>query len=284
MLDEKRAPTYYNKTKENIGTEATKMQKYQEKKRTGMILLKTLYSFFLCLMVCFAPQVMGAGAKNGIVQGKELFLQGRDAFYRSQTPLAEVMAILTAAKQSLHQTKNHEGYYWLGQVEYLLGEVAEVAGNKREAARGFTESENRAKQALDLNKKSSDAHRLLADTYMRLMSYKGTLYMISHGPQALKLLKKALSLDPNNYTALNSLGMYYINSPKLGGGSVNKGIEVLEEALMSKDEFDNFISHIWLGQAWQKKNKKTEAIRHFKEALLIYPHNSWAKSLLEGCE
>jgi tetratricopeptide (TPR) repeat protein len=113
------------------------------------------------------------------------------------------------------------------------------------------------------------------------MDYKGGIYMMTKGPQALKLLKKALSLDEKNYTAMNSLGMYYINAPAIGGGSVDKGIEVLQKALESKDEFDNFISNVWLGTAFQKKKNTDEASRHYQSALKIFPNCPWVKRLLQ---
>lgn len=241
-------------------------------------------SFLLCLGLLSCPQVRGAGAEDRIAQGKELFFQGRQTYYRAEDSLARVVEVLTCAKETLAQVKNYDGYYWLGQTEYVLGEVAETMGNQREAAKAFSESEKWAKEALKANKKSSDAHRLLADSYMRLMSYKGPLYLMSQGPQALKLLKKALSLEKNNYPALNSLAMYYINAPAIGGGDLDQGVEALKSALRSTDQFDNFISYVWLGTAWQKKGDTEKAREYFRQALMIYPKNSWARGLLEGCE
>ncbi|HHU50993.1 MAG TPA: tetratricopeptide repeat protein [Firmicutes bacterium] len=253
--------------------------------RNGVRPVIIFFSFLLCLVLLVTPQVRGVATEDdGITQGKELFFQGRQTYYSAEAPLAQVVEVLTAAKKVLGQAKNYEGYYWLGQTEYLLGEVAETMGNQPEAARAFTESGKWAKQALEVNKNSSDALRLLADTYMRLMNYRGSLYMVSHGPQALKLLKKALALEKNNYTALNSLAMYYINAPAIGGGDIDQGIKALEKALHSTEEFDNFISYVWLGTAWQKKGDPEKAKAYFRQALTIYPANSWAKGLLEGCE
>lgn len=136
-------------------------------------------------------------------------------------------------------------------------------------------------KALKINPKSSDANRVLADTIMRLMDYKGAIYMMSKGPQALKLLNKALSLDEKNYAAMNSLGMYYIEAPAIGGGSVAKGMDILQKALESKDQYENFISNIWLGKAFQKKNNSSEGEQHFQKALGIYPNSPWVKELLQ---
>lgn len=253
--------------------------------RTGARQIRTFLSFWLCLVLLIAPPVRGVATEDErITQGKELFFQGRQAYYSAKVPLAQVVEVLTTAKEVLTQAKNYEGYYWLGQTEYVLGEVAETMGNQPEAARAFTKSGKWAKQALEVKENSSDALRLLADTYMRLMNYRGTLYMVSYGPQALKLLKKALALEKNNYTAINSLAMYYINAPAIGGGDLDRGIEALENALHSPDEFDNFISYVWLGTAWQKKGAPEKAKAYFRQALTIYPENPWAKGLLEGCK
>ena len=107
---------------------------------------------------------------------------------------------------------------------------------------------------------------------------------MTHGPQACNMLKHALELDKKNFTAYDSLGVYYINAPVIGGGSMAKGIQTLQNALESKDEFDNFISHVWLGQAYQKKKDSDQAVKYLKKALEIYPNSPWAKGLLKQIE
>jgi tetratricopeptide (TPR) repeat protein len=193
------------------------------------------------------------------------------------------MEVLLAAKTSFLQLPaGAEQYCWLAKVEFLIAELTEARGDRRSAQRAFTESERWAERALKANKSSSIAHQLLADTYMRLMDYKGALYTMSKGPQALKLLNTATSLDPNNYPAFISLATYYLNAPAIGGGSVKKGVEALEKALKSTDEHDLFLSNLWLGVAYRKLKKEDEAQGYFSKALTIYPQSPWAKEWMNA--
>lgn len=241
------------------------------------------------LLLTFNYKVNGAQNKTPamtnteITKGVELFIKARKMYYNAEAPINIVMEILNDSEESFAKlSESFDKYYWQANVAYLSGEIAEVLGEKQQAAEDFTESHELIRKALDYNPKSSEAHRVLADTIMRLMSYKGTIYMMTKGPQALKLLNKALSLDGANYTAMNSLGMYYINAPAIGGGSVDKGIEVLQKALESKDEFDNFISNVWLGTAFQKKKNTSEASRYYQRALKIFPNSPWVKGLIQS--
>ncbi len=238
----------------------------------------------LCLLVGFS-QAFAAQAEDQeelLKKGIAHYLTGRRSFYNTEGSFVEAKEDLLVAKEYFLQLREgEEQYCWLAKVEFVVGELEEASGEKRAAVRAFTESGRWAEQALKCNKRSSDAHRILADSYMRLMDYHGTLYMMSKGPEAMKLLNKAISLDKKNYAAFNSLATYYLNAPAIGGGSVDKGIEGLRKALESTDEHDNFLSYLWLGYAYRQAKKGEEARSYFLKALEIYPHSSWANEWLK---
>ncbi len=216
-----------------------------------------------------------------LTQGITSFLTGRRMFYNAEAMSAEANEELQVARgYFLRLSEGFEQYYWLAKVNFVVAELEEARGEKRAAARAFTESGQWAEKALKCNQGSSEAHRLLADSYMRLMNYNGTIYLMSKGPQAMKLLNKAISLDKKNYAAFNSLATYYLNAPAIGGGSVDKGIEALRKALESSDEFDNFLSYVWLGYAYRLAKKEDEARNYFLKALEIYPRSPWAMGWL----
>jgi len=240
-------------------------------------------------LLTFFPAAFSATAASdageplqALVQGEELYSRARRMFYNDESEPETIGGSLRTARELFKQLpEGDEKYCHLALVEFLLAEISEAAGKNNEAARAFSTAGDLAQKALEFNEKSSDARRILADTYMRLMEYKGTLYMITKGPQARTLLNKAVQLDPQNYAAYNSLGIYYLNAPAIGGGSLNRGIDTLHLALESDDEFDNFISHIWLGIAFREKNDHEKARAHLQKALVTYSNSSWAKSLLE---
>jgi tetratricopeptide (TPR) repeat protein len=261
-------------------------------------------SWVFIVLVCFLNGMIGSGmevfgmeelsAQNekanhnavneNVTRGKNLYLKGREIFYNSDAGLDEVKSALVSSKTIFTQLPESDTkYYWLSQVVFTEAETLEINGDKRKAALKYTESCDLVKKALCYDQRLSDAHRLLADIYMRLMSYNGSLYSISHGPAALKSAQKAIQLDKQNFAAFNSLGIYYVNAPKIGGGDIDSGIATLSKALASNEPFDQFISHIWLGRAYLKKGSRSEALNHLHQAQKIYPNSIWAKQLAGQC-
>lgn len=257
-------------------------------KKLRKLFLKSLTVFLLlgCLYVSGIEVVNAQNEQviSNLKQGKDLYFKGRKIYYNAENTLDQARAVLASSKESFAKLAESDlKYYWLSQVEFTLAEISESVDNKKEAAMEFTKSHDLAKKAIDCNEKHSDAYRLLADNYMRLMDYNGPLYSVSNGPKALKLTKKAFQLDNQNYTALNSAGIYYISAPKIGGGDIGKGIATLEKALASNDSFDKFIAQIWLGRGYLKKGDKTKALNYFHQAQKIYPNSRWAKELVNQC-
>jgi tetratricopeptide (TPR) repeat protein len=217
-----------------------------------------------------------------LVKGKELFAQGRTIFFSGKGDFDEAINALTASKEFFTKLgDDFENYYWRGEAEFVLAEIFEVNNDKRKAAQSFSESSKLSEKALIYNDKSSDGNRLVADTYMRLMNYNGTIYAMSHSSKTFKLLNKALSINKNNYPVYNSLAMCYFYTPTFAGGSIEKTIRSLEKALESKDQYTNFISYMWLGIVYDKKKDKAKAINYFTKALEIYPESPWAKEYMK---
>jgi tetratricopeptide (TPR) repeat protein len=246
-----------------------------------MKLGRIVKSGFLVMAFFFAFNSVFGSDNHLLEQGKELFLEGRQMFYNAEKPIPEAIATLNEGKELLLTATDSFGkYYWLAQVELLLGEVKEVANEEKEAARCFSNTEELINKAIDFDPNRSDAYRILADAYVRLMPYKSMFYAMSHGSKANNLYKKALDLDDKNYAAYNAMGVYCLHAPAIGGGGVDKAIENLEKALESNDRHENFISYIWLGTAYEKKKMPGEAEAYLEKALEIYPNSQWAQSVL----
>ncbi len=222
-------------------------------------------------------------AKNyDLEQGKRNFFKAREDYYNDKTDISEVIERIEESISYIERVDDkYKRNLWKSKAKFLLGEIYEMKEEKRSAAKAFENSCDLALKALKINDNSSEAHQVLADNYMRLINYRGTIYMITSGPKSLKLLQKAIKLDQKNYTAFNALGIYYINAPKIGGGNVKKGIKMLNEALKSESKYDNFISHIWLAKSFVKLKEKQDATYNIKQALSIYPNSKWAQIILE---
>lgn len=255
------------------------------KQRRGKLFLFLLICSMLMLVsnaIICSYAAIDNNENEDLVHGKKLFFEARKIFYNAEAKSSEVEAVLELSKESFEKIKDEfTKNYWLSEVAYVFAEMNEESGQKRDAALKFNESSDLAKKALHLNQKSSDAHRVLANTYMRLMAYNGPLYSISKGSEAKKLLDKALQLDRDNYSAMNSMGMYLINAPRYAGGDLDKAMIILKKALASHEVYDQFIAFVWLGINYSKKKNKVEAQNYFNKALGIYPQSPWVKRLIE---
>lgn len=219
---------------------------------------------------------------NEKVNGCEIYLNARKMFFSSSGSIHTIINLIKKAQKNFERLpEGFEKYYWQGMNAFLMAEVTETTGDKREAARKFMISSELAQKALLYRNQFSDANRLVADTYQRLMNYNGKKYAMSKASEVLKLLNTAITLDAKNYQAYISLGTYYLYSPAIAGGSVNKAIAMFSKALESKEEFDCFQANVWLGKAYTKKKDVTTAKTCFQKALQIYPNSIWAKKSLE---
>ncbi len=258
-------------------------------RKKSILLLISCWGLVLCCLLISNSSVQ---ANSNLQQGKKLFFQARTDYYNSplydksrakkDRVIAQAISQLKESKQLFKQLNaKFDRYYWQGRVHFLLAEIQETKENKRKAATNFKKTEKLAKKALQTNN-TSKAHRLLADSYVRQMDYRGGLYAAKYGAKVLKLLKKAVEIDKTNYRAWNSLGTYYHFAPKIGGGDTDKAIKALNKALTSKEEYIVFLSYVWLGTIYQEeKNNLTKAKNYFQQALAIYPHNRWAQKKLK---
>ncbi|WP_027338934.1 tetratricopeptide repeat protein [Halonatronum saccharophilum] len=247
------------------------------------------FSILICLLMLTLINLQ-VDAQSNLNEGEELYLEARSLYYNpkgetekeQKENINRAISLLEESKEVFTEVNNkYESYYWQGRTEFLLAEINEAIGENRRAAIGFQKAEGLAEKALR-EEASSQAHSLLADSYMRQFNYRGNMYVMQYGPTSLRLLQRAVSMDSSNYRALNSLGNYYYFAPEIGGGDRNKAIRSLNRALASDDKHDNFISYIWLGVIMREEGDITKAEEYFNKALEIYPNSLWAKAELEG--
>lgn len=98
-----------------------------------------------------------------------------------------------------------------------------------------------------------------------LFSYKSNIFLHEKNYDAAKLMaKKALEIDPENTQALNNLYTCYQFTNQL-----NKADDVLHRAL--EQEPNNEITYTNLGYLSLSKGKVDDAMKHFRNSLVINP-------------
>ena len=226
---------------------------------------------FVFVVLSFSNVIL---AESTLEKGKNNLIRIRDDFYRGSGE--NIIEKIKASKEFFTQVEDdYLRYYWQGRREFLLAEVYEAYEKNKKAVSHFEKANEFAEKALN-EKSSSKAHTLLAKSYMRQFDHKSIIYTIRFGNKTLNFLNRAVEMDDSNYRAYNALGQYLYFAPKIGGGDKKRAVKVLKKALASENDYDNFISNMWLGIIMREsENDTVKAKKYFKKAKEIYPENPW---------
>lgn len=236
--------------------------------------------------------------KNGLIFGGSGILVSilvfaglvlSDPLEQGKVSLAE--GLRTFQKVSLQKAKGtfEEGlkekpndpqlHYFLAQSIDGLAYAEELEGNKDKAYALIEEGVKAAKRSLELDDSSSDAHRILAALYGRIIAIKGGMTGAMYGSLNEEEIQRALQLDSGNAQAHLELGISRANTPPQFGGDLEVGIKEMEEAIRMNPKLDMAYYH--LGRALLKKGEKGRAKEVLQKGLQVNPSNGFIKRELE---
>jgi tetratricopeptide (TPR) repeat protein len=236
-----------------------------------------------------AKLISAAGAESRtpdapLEEGRRLLAAATDAFFDQSLPPAELRELLEGSDGAISRVPDPAArLYWQAEVQYLLGFVEQADERFEQAQRRFETGRDLVLSSLAL-RESSQAYRLLADTYAQLLILNGLLYKMSYGPKVRDLAEAALRLDPANVKARLTLALFYKNAPAIAGGSRAKSLQLLHrlEGEQALERVDRFSLNAWLGIAYSESRRPAEARRYLTRALQVYPGNTWLQGLLAG--
>jgi len=163
-------------------------------------------------------------------------------------------------------------------AQSYLSEVALELQDKVSAGRAAEEGIKAATKATQLNPKNAEYHRLLGALCGQVIP-ANVLAGIRYGKCALESINKALELDPKLASAWISRGVgnYYL--PPAFGGGVDKAIQDLQKSIQFNPKSAE--AYLWLGIAFRKANRNTEARTALARSVELNPNRIWAKQQLE---
>ena len=141
----------------------------------------------------------GGGASPGALEeGRRLLGAATDGFFDQSLPSPSLRELLEASRIAFARIEDPAArLYWQAEVEYLLGFVEQADERFEQAERRFERGRDLLLSSLEQGR-SSQAYRLLADTYAQLLILNGLLYKMSYGPKVREMAEAALRLDPAN--------------------------------------------------------------------------------------
>ncbi|HID90173.1 MAG TPA: hypothetical protein EYP52_10780 [Anaerolineae bacterium] len=218
----------------------------------------------------------------------ERIVQARERIYNplNETDIKEARRALKQIeyefiRSATRQSVDFSALYWLGQIDYTIAESYLIAGDKKNAMRFFESALRHNRRVVKKKSDSSEAHRMVGECIGRLIPLKGWLFAATSAKQAVTAIETAIDLDTENGLAYVTLSTYHLFAPPLFGGSLEKAIASLEQALTrTLTRHGEFLSHFWMAYALSQKGERKQAERYLSCALSIYPHNQQALMLL----
>ncbi len=245
--------------------------------------------FLLSLVFIFsiAYPAFAQSADSLLVSGKQMLQAGEnasdlDAMYMSRATFERTLADTSLAAWS---------HYYIALADYRIVDLLLAAGEKNEdaASEHLKIAVEHLKEATRLDPQAAEAYALLSSAYGRQIGLNPVKSMVL-GPRVGKAVKKAMQIAPNNPRVVLSAAISDFNTPKMFGGSKEKGLQGFQRAaeLFAQEEPTDPIqpvwghsrTYAWLGIAYQDRGELELARAAFEKALEINPGFGWVKYVL----
>lgn len=132
------------------------------------------------------------------------------------------------------------------------------------------------------NKKWAEPHALLSAAYGLKMAYSPMQGMVL-GSKSSSLAEKAIKLNAQSALAWKVYANSKFFTPEMFGGDVAEAIKAFQKSIQlyenqkQTNQWMYLDALAYLGQAYIKTEKKTEAIATFEKALKVEPAFGWVK-------
>ncbi|MCK8825418.1 hypothetical protein [Fuchsiella alkaliacetigena] len=236
-------------------------------------------------------QIVEAGRENEVQQAEDKLIAARDLLYNNggQTNvLARIENKLTTSQEVFSALdEGADKYRLLAKLEYLMIGYEQLQGGEdldERLENRVRKTKELIEKSLEYDNQSSEAHWILGDIYIALTDYVGTFRQLRYAWRGVEHLEKAIELDSQNYDAYESLGSYYLLAPRIVGGDQEKGIELLEKAVVSDDDFINYQANVSLVSFYEEQGQLDKAVKHVQKSLEAYPRNNNMQNKLEELE
>jgi tetratricopeptide (TPR) repeat protein len=182
------------------------------------------------------------------------------------------------ARAAAEQRKDAGAQYRAALADSYVAEVATEMRDKARAASAAEEGIRAAQQAVALEPRNAEYHRILGTLCGQVIP-ANTLLVLKYGGCAKDEVNKAVELDPNSARAYVSRGVgnYYL--PDAMGGGVDKGIADFQKAIQLDPKSAE--AWLWMGIALRKANRNAEAHKALEKSLALNPNRVWTRQQLE---
>ena len=235
----------------------------------------------LVCIVSVAYPILAQSADSLIISGRQMLQAGENA-----NDLDAMYAARATFERALADTGlSAWGHYYIALADYriagLLGEK-----NKDQASEHLKVAVEHLEKATEIDPEAAEAYALLSSAYGLQIGLSPMKSMLL-GPRVGKASQKAEQLAPDNPRVVLSAAISDFNTPKMFGGSKEKGLQGFQRAaeLFAQEEPTDPIqpvwghreAYAWLGIAYQDRGELESARTAFEKALEVDPDFGWVK-------
>ena len=245
-------------------------------------MLRVLLS--LAFIFSIAYPTLAQSSDSLIISGRQMLQAGEnagdlDAMYAARATFERALADTGLAAW---------GHYYIALADYriagLLGEES-----KDQASEHLKVAVEHLKKATEIDPQAAEAYALLSSAYGLQIGLSPMKSMLL-GPRVGRAAQQAKQLAPDNPRVVLSAAISDFNTPKMFGGSKEKGLQGFQRAaeLFAQEEPTDPIhpvwghsrTYAWLGIAYQNQGELESARAAFEKALEIDPDFGWVKNWL----
>ena len=235
----------------------------------------------LAFIVSITHPTLAQPADSLIVSGRQMLQAGENA-----GDLDAMYAARATFERALTDTGlSAWGHYYIALADYriasLLGEES-----KDQASEHLKVAVEHLKKATEIDPQAAEAYALLSSAYGLQIGLSPMKSMLL-GPRVGRASQKAEQLAPDNPRVVLSAAISDFNTPKMFGGSKEKGLQGFQRAteLFAQEEptdpiqpvWGHSLTYAWLGIAYQDRGELESARAAFEKALEIDPDFGWVK-------
>jgi len=173
----------------------------------------------------------------------------------------------------LSEKESWENLYWLARISLIRGQIYYENDEEDLSVAELERSQELMGKSIAIHE-HSDSWRIMSEASSLIMIQKGFGYIILNVSRSQDQAEASLKLDPNNARASLIIAQFLTNAPFIAGGSVKKGIVLLEELSLRDHMIDEDEFFIWLtlSEALTKRKRHNEAEAAHQKAFSIYPN------------
>jgi tetratricopeptide (TPR) repeat protein len=162
-------------------------------------------------------------------------------------------------------------------LERNVSAVAKVAGDdaavlmaagREELGKGeIDRSIATLERVVELRPEGSEGHFWLGRAYLAKLQNASMFKKLGLSKKVRAAYLKAIELDPENVEARSSLASFYFNAPGIAGGSVDKGMEQVEEIRKRNPK----AAHLLLAGMYAGREEPEKAKQEYRAAIALDP-------------